>query len=217
VPEAFVSLTPANLDPIQVYDLIVAVIQPRPIALISTISVDGVANLAPFSFFMVGGSNPPSVLYSSMLKDYGEKKGSLCNVEMTGEFVVNTLTREMAEGMSATSYDFPQTYDDWSLSGFTPLESEMVRPQRVAESPVQLECKLFQIVEHGHAAGSACYVIGEVVRIHIFANLWDGYSLHPDKFRPIGRMGGKMYLDTNSLELFTLESPTQPLDPSLET
>lgn len=204
MPESFHSLNPADLGGKQVYDILVAAVQPRPIAFISTLSADGKPNLAPFSFFMIGGATPPSVLYSPTLNSAGEKKNSLLNVEATAEFVVNAATREMAEGMNAFTMDYPDRFNEWEMCGFTKIESEAVKPARVAESPVQLECKLFEIVSHGSGPGAARYVIGEVVRIHIGADIWNGYSIDVEKFKPISRMGAAMYLDTALLEFFSL-------------
>jgi len=170
----------------------------------------GVPNLGPYSFFMVGGANPASLVYSPTINVRGHKKHSLKNVEETGEFVVNTVTREMAEGMNASSFEFPDAYDEWQVCGFEPVPSEIVRPARVGESPVQFECKLFEIVQHGTDVGAACYVIGEVVKIHVREEVWDGRAIDPAKYHPIARLGGPNYLDTSSLELFSLERPIRP-------
>lgn len=214
MPDSFISLTPSDLEVPQVYDILVAGIQPRPIAFISTKSAAGVANLAPYSFFIAGGANPPSIVYSPTLGKAGSKKHSLLNVEETGEFVVNAVTREMAESMKGYGATPPDTYDEWKMCGFTPIPSEIVAPARVAESPVQFECRLFALLQHGSNPSSACYVVGEVVKIHIQESVWDGYSIDPLRFRPISRMGGANYLDTNSLELFLLENPSENTKPS---
>jgi flavin reductase (DIM6/NTAB) family NADH-FMN oxidoreductase RutF len=213
VPD-FISLTPADLEMTQVYDILVAGVQPRPIAFISTLDADGGGNLAPFSFFVAGGANPPSVVYSATLNKTGGKKHSLLNVEATKEFVVNTVTREMAEGMNASSFDYPDRYNEWDVCGFAPIASLKVKPPRVKESPVQFECRLFQVVQHGSQSGAACYVIGEVVQMHIREDVWDGRSIDPDAFRPISRLAGANYLDTESLELFSLERPSGDVKPS---
>src|SRR5688500_18521904 len=132
--DVFVSIEPGSLTPRQMYDLLVGVIQPRPIAFVSTMSSGGQENLAPFSFFMAGGANPPSLMYSPSLNAKGEPKDSLRNVEETGEFVVNIVTRTLADAMNATSFDYPASFSEWVVSGLTPMESEVVRPRRVMES-----------------------------------------------------------------------------------
>lgn len=207
---SFVSLPPAELDQTRLYDILVTGVEPRPIAFVSTVSRDGVPNLGPYSFFMLGGANPPSLMYSPTINMRGQKKHSLQNVEETGEFVVNTVTREMAEGMNASSFEYPDRYNEWEVCGFEPLPSDLVKPPRVGESPVQFECKLYQIVQHGNEPGAACYVIGEIVKIHIREDVWDGRGIDPQRFRPISRMGGPEYLDTKNMELFSLERPRGP-------
>jgi len=154
------------------------------------------------------------MVYSPTINARGQKKHSLKNVEETGEFVVNTVTREMAQGMNASSFEFPDAYDEWKVCGFQQVPSDKVKPARVGESPVQFECKVFQIIQHGTKTGAACYVIGEVVKIHVSEDVWDGRAIDPAKFRPIARLGGPNYLDTSSLELFALERPIGPGSPS---
>jgi flavin reductase (DIM6/NTAB) family NADH-FMN oxidoreductase RutF len=214
VDSAFVSLNPKELNVSQVYNILVDAIQPRPIAFVSTVSSDGKLNLAPFSFFMLGGANPPSLMYSPVLNDRQEKKDSLKNVEQTGEFVINTITREMSHAMNATGHLPIGDHDKWAIAGLTPQDSEIVQPPRVLESPLQFECRLFRVIQHGNGVASACYVIGEVIRIHVREDLWDGYGVNPKLFRPISRIGGPQYLDTNSLELFSMEHPTGKPKPS---
>lgn len=201
----------------QVYDLLVGAIQPRPIAFVSTLSKEGHPNLAPFSFFMAGGANPPSLIISPVLDKDGQIKGTARNCKDTGEFVVNTVTRQMAEGMNQTSFNFPHGFDEWRVAGFTDIDCDLVKPKRVEESPVAMECKVFDIVQHGEGPSAACYVIGEVVRFHIAEEIWNGQWISPEKYRPISRMGGPNYLDTESLELFTMLRPTGEPDPDSET
>jgi len=182
----------------EAYTLLTSIVQPRPIAFVSTVSAQGVFNLAPFSFFMAGGSNPPSVCYSPVLNGAGEEKDSLRNVRETGEFVVNTVDRAMAVGMNAASASLAPHESEWELSGFTPMPSDLVRPPRVAESHAQMECRLFDIVAHGSGPTAARYVIGEVVRLHI----------REDVFETIARMGGSEYFDTATGERFGLNRPS---------
>ncbi|MBN9502471.1 MAG: flavin reductase family protein [Armatimonadetes bacterium] len=188
------------------YSILVATIHPRPIAFVSTISGEGALNLAPFSFFMVGGSNPPSLVFSPTLSRMGAKD-SLRNVQETGDFVVNLVHREMADSMNLTSKGYPADVSEWEIAGLTPAPSVKVKAPRVAESLVQFECKLYQVIEHGHGPGSARYVIGEVLYAHLHPTLWDGEKVVDELVRPIARMGGPHYLDTNALEFFSLERP----------
>lgn len=208
------SLVAAELSASQRYDLLVGAVQPRPIALVSTLDSEGAANLAPFSFFMAGGNEPASIMVSASTKGSGQWKDSLKNAESTGEFVVNFVVREMAAGMNATSFSYPQGFDEWSVAGFDPIPSVTVRPPRVAQSPVQFECSLFQILRHGDGPGSANYMVGEVLRMHVRADLWDGRRLVHDGFRPIARLGSDEYLDTRAMEIFHLARPSGPAEPS---
>jgi flavin reductase (DIM6/NTAB) family NADH-FMN oxidoreductase RutF len=189
------------------YALLTAFVQPRPIAFVSTISQSGVLNLAPFSFFMAGGSNPPSVCYSPTLGNNATEKDSLRNVRETREFVVNTVHRSMAAGMNATSANLDPDESEWELAGFTAIPSEVVKPPRVAESLAQMECRLFEILHHGDGPNSARYVVGEVVRFHAREDLWTGDHLDMSKIEAIGRIGGSSYVDTGALELFQLDRP----------
>ncbi len=186
-----------EMPPAEAYTLLTRVVQPRPIAFVSTLSASGVANLAPFSFFMAGGSNPPSLCFSPVLGSGGVEKDTLRNVRETGEFTINAVDRAMAVGMNATSAPFGPDESEWGPSGFTPLASEIVQPARVAESPAQLECRLFAIVEHGSGPTAARYVMGEVVRLH----------LRTGTFETISRLGGAEYLDTETGERFGLSRP----------
>lgn len=208
------SIDPNALDSKLRYSLLTACVQPRPIALVSTVEANGTPNLAPFSFFMAGGNQPASVMVSATLGAGGARKDSLRNIEETREFVVNLVDREMAQGMNEVSYGYPSDFDEWTVSGFHPLASVEVTPPRVKESPIHFECRLHQVVRHGEEIGSANYIVGEVVRIHIRSELWDGEQIIHDAFRPIARLGGSNYLDTQSLEIFSLPRPSGPTDPS---
>lgn len=213
----FTSIDPLSLPAGPRYDLLTAAVQPRPIALVSTLGATGTANLAPFSFFMAGGIAPVSLMVSATLGTGGARKDSLRNIEETREFVVNLVNREMAQGMNEVSWGYPSEFDEWTVSGFHPLASVVIAPPRVGESPIQFECRLHEVVTHGQEIGSANYIIGEVVQIHVRADLWDGSALRADAFRPIARLGGAEYLDTSRLEIFTVPRPSGPTEPSETT
>ncbi|MEZ0324714.1 MAG: flavin reductase family protein [Fimbriimonas sp.] len=191
----------------EAYDLLTACVSPRPIGFISTLSALGQPNLAPFSFFTVGGANPPSVIFSAVLNIDGSMKETYKNVSDTGEFVVNTVHREMMDGVGRAAIRASADTPKWERSGFGQLASVSVRPPRVAESLVQLECKVFQILEHGTGPGSARYVIGEVLVAHVSPELLLQGKVSGDLVHPIARMGGKAYVDTAALELFEPEVP----------
>ncbi len=210
MPPNFVSLDPAGLDQGQVYDLLVSAVQPRPIAFVSTIDGEGRPNLAPYSFFTAGGVNPPSVVFCPVSGPDGNPKGTLSNVRTTREFVVNVLLREQASGMNETSFPYSEGVDEWAIAGFTALPSEVVGPPRVAESPVHLECRAYQIVSHGEGPGSGNYVIGEVLRAHVRTSLWEGQRIGAGSLRPIGRLGATEYVDLAVPEIFEMSRPSNP-------
>jgi len=197
-----------DLAPREAYTLLTAAIAPRPIAFVSTLSVNGVPNLAPFSFFMAGGANPPSLMFSPVLNSDGSMKDSLRNVIDTQEFVVNTVHRPMAGGMNETSSAFPPDISEWEVSGFTPIPSIQVKPPRVVESLIQFECRLYRVVSHGEGPSSARYVIGEVLVAHFEIGLWDAQKNRLQDPLSIARMGGSDYIDLASKEVFTLERPS---------
>jgi len=186
-----------SISPLDGYKLLTNLVVPRPIALVSTIGADGVPNLAPFSFFMLGGSNPASLMISPTLTGKGLMKDTLRNIRETGEFVVNLVTREMADDMNQTSRNLPANESEWSWTKFAALPSSMIAPERVLESPVHLECKLFEVVEHGQGPNAARYVIGEVLMAH-FEDSGSGL---------IARLGGPEYVDLGTVESFELQRP----------
>src|SRR5437588_12438471 len=147
--------------------LLLHCVAPRPIAFVSTLSPDGLPNLSPFSYFMAGGANPPSVVISPLTDRNGQPKDTLRNIQATAEYVINVVTYEMREKMNYASAEFPYGVNEWEKAGFTPAPAVKVKPARVEESPLSIECRLFQVVPHGSGSLSANYVIGEVVYFHV--------------------------------------------------
>jgi flavin reductase (DIM6/NTAB) family NADH-FMN oxidoreductase RutF len=192
---------PAECQQRQIYKLMTGMIVPRPVALISTISREGVANLAPFSFFCGVGSAPPTVLFCPSLRAGAtdgtvEPKDTLRNVEETGEFVINVVSEAIAAAANASSAEVPPQVDEFVLSGLTPITSVAVRPPRVAESPAQMECKLLQIIYTGHALGSGVIVLGEVLRFHLREDLIEDFRVDPAGLDAVGRMAGNTWVRT---------------------
>jgi flavin reductase (DIM6/NTAB) family NADH-FMN oxidoreductase RutF len=202
----FTTLRMADLTPSQAYEVLIATVIPRPIAFVSTESGEGHRNLAPFSFFMVGGSNPPSLMFSPTTTQRGQEKDTLANVQETGEFVVNLVDRSMADGMNATSRGIPAEESEWDLTPFTAVPSDAVRPPRVQESLASFECRVFEIVRHGIGPMSANYVIGEVLVAHLSRIAWESGPIL-NNIRPIARAGGREYLDLSGPEFFELSRP----------
>lgn len=180
-------LDPQTLSSSAVYRFLIGVVVPRPIAFVSTIGSHG-ANVAPFSYFMPIGSRPPLLGVSIGLRD-GEIKDTLANIRETGDFVINVVTEALAERMVRASGDWPKDVDEFEIAGFTRGPSERVRSPRVAESPVNLECRLFREV----ALGDAALVVGELVWAHVDDALLVDGRVDVERLRPIGRLGGDGY------------------------
>ncbi len=202
----FTSFFCDKLSPDEAYALVASAIVPRPIAFVSTMSSSAVSNLAPFSFFMAGGANPPSLALSINKGLDGRRKDTLKNIEETGEFVVNLVNRAMAVGMNVASKGFPPEVSEWPFASLNPVASKIVRPARIAESPVQFECRSFQVVDHGDGLGAAVYVIGEIVAIHVQADFLKNGEIVG--FSPISRLGGANYLDLAANERFEMFRPS---------
>jgi flavin reductase (DIM6/NTAB) family NADH-FMN oxidoreductase RutF len=201
-----VIVDPGATGPQEVYKLMVGVIVPRPIAFVSSVSADGVPNLAPFSFFTGISANPPVICFSPMIRGSdGAKKDTLRNIEETREFVVNIVSEEFAQQMNICSAEFPPDVDEFVASGLTPIRSDLVKAPRVKESSVNMECRLLQVVHVSEKPLGGSIVLGEVVRFHIADEICDDYKIDPDKLHPIGRMGGPTY--TRTTDRFDMQRP----------
>lgn len=195
-----------STDVVEVYHFLVSLVTPRPIAWVSSISKDGVPNLAPFSFFNAFGANPPVVVISPTLTRDRTKKDTLINIENTGEFCVNASTQAFAEKVNLTSKAVPANESEFELAGLNMTPSEQINAPRIEGIPFALECKVIQILPVGDGPISANLVIGEVV--HMFVDdqyLGENGRPDPKKLQTIGRMGGEFWCKTN--ELFELERP----------
>ena len=205
-PDTMLSFDPAKISPMEIYRLMVGAIVPRPIALVSSVDEYGILNLAPFSYFSAVCSKPPTVLFCPAVRtSSGETKDTLRNIIATREFVINVVSEEIAAQMNQCAAEVAPEVDEFALSGLTPVPSEVVRAPRVAESPVQMECKLHEIVTISDQPGGASIVIGTVARFHVREELLDDFHIDPDKLRAIGRMGGSTY--TRTVDVFDLQRP----------
>jgi flavin reductase (DIM6/NTAB) family NADH-FMN oxidoreductase RutF len=196
MPDEKLVVDPASVSAQANYKLLIGSVVPRPIAFVSTLSPEGIPNLAPFSFFNAVCGNPPVITFACGFRI--PPKDTLANVRATGEFVVNIVTEEMAEKMNLTSGDYPADVDEFEISALTPAPSDLVKPPRVRESPVNMECKALQIVDISTRPQGGSLIIGEVVRFHIDPRLVDNFRIDADKLRAIGRMGGNEYTRTRS-------------------
>jgi len=187
----------------ELYGILLNSVAPRPIAWVSTLSASGQPNLAPFSFFNVMCVDPPLLGFCPGLREpkqadapHGEPKDTLRNIRETQEFVVNIVTYDLLRPMNVTSGEYDPSVNEFELAKVTPAPSRLVRPARVAESPVSFECKLHQILDFSPAPTSGSLVIGEIVAIHLDdAHIKDG-RLDRNSLDLIGRMGGIQYTRT---------------------
>lgn len=191
------------------YDLLIHAVAPRPIAFVSTLSAEGVPNLAPFSFFMGAGSNPVSVCFSPCTKADGSFKDTLRNIQATGEYVIHTVSGPMTEGMVKTSRPMPYGMSEWPDSGFTAVPSLKVKPPRVQEAPFAMECRLHTLVHHGDGPDAANYIIGEVVMFHVAAGVMstDPAEIQPGSVDYVSRLGGACYSRVLPESLFVMKRP----------
>ena len=201
-------ILPSGHAPRDVYRLMTGMIVPRPIAFVSSLSPEGIRNLAPFSFFTAVSANPPVICFSPMVRGAdGSKKDTLLNIESTREFVVNIVSEEIARQMNACSAEVPPEVDEFALSGLTPVPSETVAPPRVLESKACMECRLLQVVHVSTLPLGGSLILGEVLLFHIDDRLFRNNTLDPGVLRAIGRMGGSTYVRTTD----RFEMPRPPL------
>ncbi len=177
------------------YKLMTGSILPRPIALVSTISKEGVYNLAPFSFFTGITSDPPTICFSPARRGIdGEPKDTLENIKATGEFAINIVNEDTVEQMNETATEFPPEIDEFKESGLTAVDAKIISPPLVKESPISFECKRLQILEIGKAqAGGGFLVIGEIVMFHVKDELLENGRINTGLLNPIGRLAGAEY------------------------
>ena len=192
-----------------IHKYLLGAVAPRPIALASTISKTGEPNLSPFSFFNAFSANPPILVFSPArrVKD-NTIKHTLENVLDTKEVVISIVNREMAEQISLSSSDFDRGVNEFKKAGFSTMESTMITPFCVAESPVNFECKVTNIIELGENGGAGNLVVCEVLKIHIRKNVLDKENnIDPLKLNHLSRLGGNWYGESTKDSLFQLKKP----------
>lgn len=209
---AFKKIDPQSLKTAELHGILLGAVTPRPIAFASTIDKAGNVNLSPFSFFNVFGANPPILIFSPSRRGRDNTtKHSFENVKEVDEVVINIANFPMVEQMSLASTEYDKSVNEFVKAGFTEASSELVKPPRVAESPVAFECKVRQIIETGTEGGAGNLVICEVVYIHVDESILDDNGkIDPVKLDPIGRMGGNWYSRAKE-GLFEVEKPLSKL------
>jgi len=202
----FIDLSNTDRSWRAMYRLFISFIQPRPIALVSTIDEQGRPNLAPFSFYNMISANPPVVVFSPSIPRDGHKKDTLRNIEATREFVIAAVTWPIAEPMNACSTEFERGVSEFEKSGLTPIAATKVKPFLVRESPVNMECRLRQIIAFGDAPGAGHAILGDVLAVHVEDRvLADGdMACDPARLQAVGRLGGSLY--TRTTDRFSLET-----------
>ena len=204
-----ITFTPSELPIPKIHQLLLGSIGPRPICFASTIDKQGNRYLAPFSFFNVFSANPPILVFSPARSGRtGETKHTHDNVKEVAEVVINVVTYDMVQQMSLASSPYPKGVDEFIKTGFTPLESELVKPYRVKESPVQLECTVENVIELGQSGGAGNLIICKVVKIHIDENMMnEAGQIDQTKIDLVARMGGDWYCRANGDAIFELQKP----------
>lgn len=195
------------------HSYLLGAVAPRPIAFASTIDKEGNPNLAPFSFFNVFSANPPIAVFSPARSGRtGQTKHTYDNIKEIPEVVINMVNYDMVQQTSLASTEYPKGVNEFTKAGFTPLESEMVTPFRVKESPAQLECKVKQVIELGDKGGAGNLIICEIVLIHISEKVLDANKqIDPNKIDLVARLGGNWYSRTNGNALFEVTKPLMNL------
>ncbi len=204
-------ISPTAIPWQSMYKILIGSVVPRPIGWISSLSPEGVPNLAPFSFFNAVCANPPHVVFCPMIRSTdGRPKDTLYNVRATGEFVVNLATEALAAAVNISSTEFDAEVDEFAIAGLTPVPAQSVRPPRVGESPIHLECQVAHIVDLGQAPGAGSVVIGRVVHVHVNDDVLIGEDkIDLARLKPIARLAGNAYARVT--DIFEMERPAPQL------
>lgn len=207
------SYNPNDLPTSQLHQYLVGAVAPRPIAFASTMDENNNPNIAPYSFFNVFSSNPPIMVFSSNRKVADNTtKDTLHNIQKTGEVVINVVSHNIVRQMAVTSVAFASDVDEFEKSGLTPIPSDLVKPFRVKESPVQFECKVKEILPLGDKGGAGHLIICEIVRLHLSEHILDEDGrIDPQKIDLVGRMGRAFYTRAKGDAIFKVFQPVPKL------
>jgi flavin reductase (DIM6/NTAB) family NADH-FMN oxidoreductase RutF len=187
-------LDPRELEQTAIYKLLTGIVIPRPIGWISTISEDGIHNLAPFSYFNAVGDDPPHIMFSTVHSN-NLNKDTLNNVLATKQFVVNMVTEDLLEQMNRTSQPIAANESEFELAGLTPIASSLIKPPRVKECKITMECEMVHHYKlENSKTGGATIVIGKIIMFHIDESvLLDNYKINLETYKPISRLAGSNY------------------------
>ena len=198
-------ISPESRSSQDIYKILIGTVLPRPIAWVSTVDPSGNINLAPFSFFTVASVNPPILCFSPLLQDNSIEKDTLVNIKQTSEFVVNIVSYGLAQAMNLTSAPYPSDVNEFDVAGVTAKQSTLVKPPCVADSLVNFECKLQQIIPFGSEPRAGNLVLGRVCNIHIHPDIVRNGEVDSKSLDAIGRLGGNMY--STIRDCFEIERP----------
>ena len=206
---SMLTLDPKTLPIQKLHQYLLGAVGPRPIAFASTIDSEGNTNLAPFSFFNVFSANPPIMIFSPARSGRtNETKDTYKNVKLNPEVVINVVNYDIVHQMSLASSPYAPGVSEFEKAGFTALKSDLIRPMRVAESPVQFECKVNEVVELGQEGGAGNLIICEVVKIHINEEVLDANGMiDQHKIDLVSRMGGNWYCRADKNSMFEITKP----------
>ncbi len=197
-----------DLSPTDSLKLFLGGVGPRPIALVSTITKEGISNLSPFSFFNAFGSNPPIVAFCPARRGRDASlKDTYYNLMETKECVIQAVTFDMVEQVNLSSTEYERGVDEFVKSGLTPLDSVAVKPKRVKESPFQMECRLYDMIHLGEKKGSGNLALCEVLVFHVAEDVFKDGIIHPDLLDLVGRCGGEFYARASGSALFEVPKP----------
>lgn len=203
------TLDPKTLPVQKLHQYLLGAVGPRPIAFASTIDAEGNSNLAPFSFFNVFSANPPIMIFSPARSGRtNETKDTYNNVKLNPEVVINVVNYDIVHQMSLASSPYEPEISEFTKAGFTPIASDLIRPMRVAESPVQFECVVNEVIELGTEGGAGNLIICEVVKIHIHEDVLDENGMiDQHKIDLVSRMGGNWYCRADKNSMFEIMKP----------
>jgi flavin reductase (DIM6/NTAB) family NADH-FMN oxidoreductase RutF len=196
---------PENMESRAVHELLVGCVTPRPIALVSTIGESGIYNVAPFSFFTLMALYPALAGFSVGRRRGGVKKDTLVNIEFSSDFVINVVTEAISSHMNQSAGDYPSHVDEFKEARLTPVASDLIRSPRVAESPVQFECRLTQIMEFGVFPHVNNFVVGQILRVHVQDDMIVDGVVQAERVKTVGRLGADFYCGTQ--EIFEMKRP----------
>jgi flavin reductase (DIM6/NTAB) family NADH-FMN oxidoreductase RutF len=211
--ELMITINPADISTAELHSHLLSAVAPRPIAFASTVDKDGTPNLSPFSFFNVFSANPPIAVFSPARRVRGNTtKHTLENVREVPEVVINVVNHNLVQQTSLASTEYPKGINEFLKSGVTPLASEKIRPFRVKESPVQMECLVKDIISLGEEGGAGNLIICEIILLHIHPEIMnENGKIDQNKIDLVGRLGGNWYCRASGDALFEVEKPLSTL------